>query len=323
MDGKYYIGVDLGGTNIQAGLVDGSSLAVLFREKKKTKAEAGPEAVVGRIAECINKVIEDAQLRVTDISGIGIGAPGAVDVSNGMVLNAVNLRWKNYSLVRAMKQHTTTPVVVDNDVNVGAWGEYVAGVGKRRKVNDMLAVFVGTGIGGGLVLNGDLYHGHFMTAGEIGHTVIHADGPLGRRTLENAASRTAIGNLLSELILANHKSLIQELTGDDLSRMRSKVLSQAVAEKDPLTLEVVGQSALYCGIAIANMVTMLSLPLVVIGGGVAEALGETYVGWIRKAFSQYVFPAELKSCQIELSALGDDAGIVGAAALARDRMKQT
>lgn len=323
MDGKYYIGVDLGGTNIQAGLVDGSSLAVLFREKKKTKAEAGPEAVVGRIAECINKVIEEAQLRVTDISGIGIGAPGAVDVSNGMVLNAVNLRWKNYSLVRAMKQHTTTPVVVDNDVNVGAWGEYVAGVGKRRKVNDMLAVFVGTGIGGGLVLNGDLYHGHFMTAGEIGHTVIHADGPLGRRTLENAASRTAIGNQLRELILANHKSLIQELTGDDLSRMRSKVLSQAVAEKDPLTLEVVGQSALYCGIAIANMVTMLSLPLVVIGGGVAEALGETYVGWVRKAFSQYVFPVELKSCQIELSALGDDAGIVGAAALARDRLKQT
>lgn len=316
-DDKLFVGVDLGGTNIAAGACDAKN-KLLAREKKKTKAEDGGDAVIERIVKTIEEALEKANLKMADIGGVGIGAPGAVDIKKGAVINAVNLRWKDFPLASALKEKLNVPVTLDNDVNVGTWGEHVAGAAKG--FDNVLGVFVGTGIGGGLILGGELYHGHYFTAGEIGHTILFSDAPRGLRTLENRASRTAVVNLLKQLILSNHESVIPKLVDGDLDDIRSGILAKALKDDDGLTIEVLKQTARYVGIAIANTITMLSLPCAVVGGGAMEALGEPYLKWIRQAFEEHVFPERLRSAKIIQSSLGDDAGIIGAAALARQRL---
>ncbi len=313
-----YVGIDLGGTNIQCGILDAEG-AMLARDGTKTKAESGADAVIKRLTKLVATVVEKAGLSMSDVAGLGIGAPGAIDVRRGVVLNAVNLRWRDYPLGEVLSGELNVPVVVDNDVNVGAWGEHMAGAG--RGYDDMLGIFVGTGIGGGLVLGGRLYHGAKLTAGEIGHTIIQADAAFGRQTVESLASRTAVANLLRQLILANHPSAVTELTGGNLDKIRSKVLSKAYAADDPLVTRVLDEAARYIGITIANAVTLLALPCVVVGGGVTEALDERWMQRIRESFLEHVFPEDLRDCRLVASELEDDAGPVGAALLARDRLE--
>ncbi len=313
-----YIGIDLGGTNIQAGLLSGEKL--LATDRLKTKADGGEDTVIKRIAKVVSSVLEKADVKIDDVAGLGIGAPGAVNHKKGVVINAVNLRWTDFPLGKALEKEIGLPAVVDNDVNVGTWGEYMAGAGKDY--DELMGIFVGTGIGGGFVLGGELYHGALMTAGEVGHTVINADAPLGRRTVENLASRTNIVNQLRQLILANHPSIISELTGDDLDKVRSKVLAEAFNQEDDLAIEVIGHAAHYIGVTIANAVTLLSLPCVVVGGGLTEALQQDWIELIRDVFDEYVFPPGLSRCKIVASKLGDDAGIIGAALLAKQRLEK-
>jgi len=315
---KLYIGVDLGGTNILVGIVTQQG-KVLATAKKKTKSDAGTEKIIDRVVATCMEALETAKLSLNDIQALGIGAPGVVDLKTGVVIEAVNLRWTQFPLAKSLKDKLKIPVAVDNDVNVGAWGEYKAGAGKKQ--DDLLAIFIGTGIGGGLILNGQLYNGAFGTAGEIGHTVVHANAPLGRRTLENTASRTAIVNLITSLVKANHPSIITKLCGGNLNNIRSKVIKQAIEEKDELVCQVVQEACHDIGIAAANMVTMLNIPCVVLGGGLTEAVGPKIIEWIRKSFDDTVYPSELRDCKIVEAALGDDAGLVGAALLAAERLK--
>ncbi len=315
-NGQYVIGVDLGGTNIMAGLVSEAN-SVVARNKTSTKAEHGSEKVIGRIAKCVEDLISDAEVSQKDVTAVGIGAPGAVNMEQGVVINAVNLRWNDLPLAEKLSKQLGLPVVLDNDVNVGTWGEYRLGAG--RGCRNMLGIFVGTGIGGGIVIDGELYYGHFHTAGEIGHMVINAGGTLGNRTLENVASRTAIVNQLIQLIQSNHPSVIPKLTGGDLTGIRSKVLSQAQAADDALTLRVLREAAEVLGANIASVVTLLSLERVVVGGGLTEALDSRWIKWIRSAFQKDVFPDVCKQCKVLESALDDDAGLLGAALLAREK----
>ncbi len=197
-----YLGIDLGGTNIGAGVVT-SEGKLLGYERVKTKADQGSDAVVGRIVKCAEKACEQAKVSVSSIKALGVGAPGTCDLEHGIVKFAVNLRWNDFPLGAELNKRMGIPIVVDNDVNVGAWGEYKAGAGKGYDFKDMLAVFVGTGIGGGLVFGGQLYHGHHMTAGEIGQTVIFANNVLGQRTLEQAGGRSSMVNQLQRLVEQN------------------------------------------------------------------------------------------------------------------------
>lgn len=314
-----FIGVDLGGTKIQVGVVDANN-DIVGRARAKTRSEDGLETVIDRIAGVVHEAIEKAGLRAGDAGGLGIGAPGTVNVKKGIVLKAVNMRWDHVPLAELLGKRVNMPVYVENDVNVGTWAEHVLGAG--RQFDDLLGIFVGTGIGGGLVLNGELYQGGLMGAGEIGHTIIHADAPVGRQTLENNASRTAVANLIAQLIQSNHPSVVAELTDGRLDEIRSKVLTKAIEQGDPMTCRVVRQSARYVGIAVANAVMLLSLPCIVVGGGLPEALGEQYVKWVRTAFSRRVFTPEMQKCVVLLSQLGDDAGVYGAALLAREQLKK-
>ncbi len=316
-----FLGVDLGGTNIQCGLVgqsDKGEPEVLTRAGTKTRADKGSDAVIDRIVKLARKVLDNAGVKAEQVGGLGIGAPGAIDMGKGVVLRAPNLGWDNFPLGKRLKEEMKLEVVVDNDVNVGAWGEFKAGA--ARAFDSSLAVFVGTGIGGGLIFDGKLFHGHHTTAGEIGHTVIKAGAGLGRRTMEDLASRTNMVKHITTLIEAGHPSKMVELTGGDMTKVRSKLLATAFKKKDPLTVKVVQEAAAIVGVGIANAVTLLSLPCVVVGGGATEALGEPWMDLIRKSFREHVFPAELRDCKIVASQLQDDAGVMGAALLARDRV---
>jgi glucokinase len=315
-DKPLFIGMDLGGTNIQSGVVDASG-QVLARDKTKTKAEEGADKILKRLEKAVGKLLEEADCKSKDITALGIGAPGAIDVANGVVYNAPNLGWRDFPLADRLGEQLGIRVVVDNDVNVGTWGEACAGAG--RGCDDLMGVFVGTGIGAGIVLGGRLYHGARRTAGEIGHTVLKPDAPIDQQTLENLASRRAIGHRLAKLIQSGRSSLIDELSDGGKQKVKSKMLAEAWNKEDPLTREVVSEAAEYVGIAVANVVTLLSLPRVVLGGGLSEAMGEQWTGQVRAAFQQHVFPQELSDSEILTGELGDDAGIVGAAALARQQ----
>ena len=310
------VGVDVGGTNITAGLIDPRN-KIVAREKTDTKPDGGTEKVVERIADCVKAVVKDSDYAKGDLGAVGLGVPGAVEADSGLVLEAVNLRWTNVPLAELLGKALDVPVVVDNDVNVGTWGEYRAGAGEGAK--GLLGIFVGTGIGGGLVLDGKLYTGAFGSAGEVGHTVLNARGAFGDRSLEQMASRSAVVNRLVGLVESNHPSKLRELAGDKWPRVRSKPLAKALAADDELTIRVLREAAFAVGIAIANTVTLLSLDRVVVGGGLTEALDDRWMQWIREAFDDAVFPAVCRQCTLQASALEDDAGLLGAALLARER----
>ena len=313
-----YFGIDLGGTNIQAAIYDIKKQEILIRDGTKTKAAEGSDAVLGRIEKICNKLMDKAELKGEDLAGLGIGAPGAIDFDHGLVLDAPNLRWNDYPLQKELGKRLPFPVVIDNDVNVGAWGEYKAGAGKGY--DDQMAIFVGTGVGGGMIINGKLYQGAGHTAGEIGHTIVGGRGTLGHRTVEDLASRTSMVRRIRHMIEYNHKTIVTELVEGDLTKIRSKIIAQAFEKGDPLVVEIVDDAARYIGMAIANAVTLLSLPCVVLGGGASEALGKPWLKLVRKNFEDHVFPDKLKDTKIVLSELEDNAGPIGAALLAADTL---
>ncbi len=311
------IGIDVGGTNITAGLVD-SRDKITTREKIDTEADKGAAHVLDRIALSVEQLISKAGVSRSEIGGICLGVPGALDVKKGIVFEAPNVRWNNVAVADAISKKVSLPVTLENDVNICTWGEYRLGAAKNSKA--LFGIFVGTGIGGGLVLNGELLHGVLGTAGEIGHITMDAHGPIGLRTLENLASRTAIVNRLVQLISANHESELPVLAGKRWPRIRSKVLARAYEGKDPLTVSVVNEAARTIGQAIASMVSVLSVDCVVVGGGVTEALNDRWMAEITKAFEEAVFPKVCRKCKVVASSLGDDAGPLGAALLARERL---
>lgn len=313
---KPFVGIDLGGTNMQIGVVshDGK---LLGPAKRKTKADEGLEAIVLRIISGVEEACERANVPVQDLGGIGIGAPGVVDPFKGVVIEAVNLRWDNVPIADILTKRLKVKTWLDNDVNVAVYGENRMGVGKGS--NQCLGIWVGTGIGGGLILNGKLHYGHFLSAGEIGHTVLYPGLPRGNRTLENHCSRTAVVHRLVRLLRSNAKSKIIEDVGEDLEAIKSRSLGKHYLAGDRLVVEVIDHTAQLLGVAIANAVTLLSLERVILGGGLTEAVGKPFVDQVTKSVRDHVFPDICKKVEIVASQLADNAGVFGAAMIARER----
>ena len=316
--GKVYIGIDLGGTNVQIGAVS-DEYKLLSDAKRKTRGEEGMDSVIDRIIDGIDEACRAADVKIDNLTAVGIGAPGAVEPAEGVVLEAVNLRWNNVPLASIMSKRLKVPVFLDNDVNVAVYGENRLGSGKNAE--NLLGVWAGTGIGGGLILNGKLYYGHFFTAGEIGHTILFPGNPPGSRSLEQNCSRTAIVDRLTRLITSNRKSSISAMVEGDLTRIRSKVIGKAFEEQDPLTVEVVENAAHLIGISIAGVVTLLSLPRVVLGGGLTEALGQPFVDMVQKSARRFAFPDVCRKVDVVASKLEDHAGVLGAAMIAAERLE--
>jgi glucokinase len=310
-----WIGIDLGGTKVYGVVVQNEK--VKGDAKRKTPAQGGPAAVVDTIAA----VVDD--LGGTEgIKGVGVGAPGAVAHEAGVVRQAPNLAgWQEAdvplgSLVS--KALGGIPVFVDNDANVGTLAEHRRGAG--RDASDILGVWVGTGVGGGLILDGRLRRGPTGYAGEIGHTVVvgengrmcgcgqngHLEAYAGRASMEREARARAVGGPTNMLV---------ELAGD--GRMTSKVWAEALDARDPVALELIDGAVSALGVALADAVTLLDLDLMIVGGGLADRLGPAFVGRVEQSARAQIF-AHGSPARVVPGALGDQSGALGAALMAAE-----
>ena len=319
------VGVDMGGTKILSAVIDAEG-NILGTAKVPTKADEGTSVVIDRIADSIQKAIGKSGVNEASIEAVGIGAPGPLDPETGVVIFAPNLGWRDVPLKAELEARVGIPTFVDNDVNVGTLGEHAFGAGKG--VQNVVGIFVGTGIGGGIILQGELFHGASKTAGEIGHIIVKADGPRcgcgTRGCLEALASRTAMTKQFQKAILKKgKKSVISKLTDGDLGAIRSGVLAKAIRANDKLTLKVFKKVTKYLGVGIGSIVNFLNPEMIVLGGGVVEALDDTFLDNIRGAAKKYALPNTLDGVQIVRAELGDNSGILGAAALARQRAAAT
>jgi len=317
-----YAGVDLGGTKILTGIF-GPNLDCLGRAKVSTKAERGPEEVIERIARCVRDAVDECDLDLKQIKAVGIGAPGTVDAETGRILFAPNLRWEDIALKKILEKQLGVPVFVENDCNAAMLGIYETELsGKPREV---VGIFLGTGIGGGIILDGKLYSGYSGTAGEIGHMVIEVGGPKcscgSRGCFEALASRTAIFRRLSEAVADGKKTMLTELLGPDLKDLRSGDLRKAIKKGDKLVEQIIEEAAEYTGIAVANIINIINPQVVVLGGGVIDALGDEMMAIILETAQDYGMSGATKGVDIVASKRGDDAGIVGGAVLARRQSK--
>ncbi|MHC4833290.1 MAG: ROK family protein [Planctomycetota bacterium] len=313
---EFIVGIDLGGTKMHVGIVDRED-RIVGECRRKTRGDGGLDMVLDRMVEAVDRACDDAGIDFDRVAAVGVGAPSAIDHPRGVALRAVNLGWTDVPLRTLLEKRLDRPVALDNDVNVAAWGESRLGAG--RGVSTMLGVWVGTGIGGGLVLDGVLHRGHFFTAGEIGQMVIAASAPPGQRTVEEVCSRTGMVNALRGLVGRDEDSpLARRLHDAKRSHVGSSLLAESYRARHPAVRSVVDHAADRLGLVLANLATVLSPEAIVLGGGVTEALGETWIELVRTPFRRWVFPDSMRRCRIEASTLGDHAGVLGAALQARD-----
>lgn len=325
MASKYTIGVDLGGTKILAAVVDGQG-NVLGTGKKTTQAEKGPAAVVERIMKTMDEALEASKVKKERIAAIGIGAPGIIDSARGVAVYLTNLPgWHNIEVAKMLKHWHDVPVALSNDVRVAAVGEHRVGAG--RGTHSMIAVFVGTGIGGGIILNDRTWVGFRSSGGEVGHMIILADGPYAvgggiRGGIEALASRSAIDRDLRAGIAAGRKTVLPELIKDKGGdAITSSVLAKAVSKNDPLTVEVLRRAAYYLGLHAASLINAFDPEMLVYGGGVIEGLGEWMVSQIRDIARQHAINrTDLDKVKIVEAKLGEQAGVIGAALTALDAL---
>jgi glucokinase len=322
-DKDYVMGVDLGGTKILAGVFD-DKLECLGRAKKSTKAQRGPEAVVERIAATVLEAIDECDLQPKQIRGLGIGAPGACDPDTGTVIFAPNLVWKNFPLKKELEKRLPFPVFVENDCNIQTLGVYEKELKARPR--NVVGIFLGTGIGAGLILEGKLYRGFNRTAGEIGHMVLEVGGPKcgcgNKGCFEALASRTAIFKRIEAALKDGQKTVLTEMLGANLEDLRSGDLRKAIKRRDKLVERIVEEAAEYTGIAVANVINLLNPEVIVLGGGVMDALEDEMLAIIIETAHDYAMNGTAEGIEIIASRLGDEAGITGGAVLARRESKK-
>src|SRR5882757_1735242 len=270
---EYLVGVDLGGTKILAGVFT-SSLKCIGRSKMSTKPDRGPDAVIERIAHCIQDAVDECDLDLKQIRGVGIGAPGSVDPETGKVMFAGNLGWKDVSLKKELEKQLELPVFLQNDCNICTLG--VHEVELEGKPRNMIGIFLGTGIGGGLIIEGKLYSGYTRTAGEVGHMVLEVNGPKctcgNRGCWEALASRSALFRQVQEAVKDGEKTVPTEMLGNDLKDLRSGDLRKAIKQGDKFVEHIVEEAAKYTGIAVANLINIVNPEVIVVGGGLMDAL---------------------------------------------------
>jgi glucokinase len=316
--GEYFVGVDLGGTKILAGVFD-PQLNCLGRNKMSTKPERGANEVIVRVARCVRDAIDECDLDAKLLRGVGIGAPGSIDSELGRVIFAPNLQWQDVPLKKILEKELDVPVSIENDANCAMLGIFETEL--QAKPSHVIGLFIGTGIGGGVIIDGKLYHGFDGTAGEIGHMVIEVGGPKcncgNRGCIEALASRTAIFRKIHAAIKTGQKTMLTDMLGPELNDLRSGDLRKAIRKGDKFVEKVVEEAAEYIGIAVANLANVLNPQTVVLGGGVIDALGDEMMAIITETAEDYIMSGTNKSIEIVASKKGDDAGIIGAAVLAR------
>jgi len=311
---SYYIAIDLGGTQIRAALADQGG-RLLARFDQPTQAQTGPEAVLNRIVATVDRVWTDRSQQ--PVTAAGVSAPGPLNPWTGVVYTAPNLPgWDHYPLKEKLEARLGVPVQLGNDANLGALGELHFGAGQG--VSDMIYMTISTGIGGGVICGGKLLLGADGIAGEIGHQIVVAGGPVcscgNRGCLEALASGRSIARNAINALQQGRHSLITELVNGKLEAVTARIVAQAAAAGDPLSQHLLDEAGYYIGIGIANLLNLFNPRRVVLGGGVTRA-GELLFAPIRRAVQTNALPIFTERVEIVPAALGDDVVLYGALAL--------
>lgn len=307
-----YVGVDLGGTKILAAVVSRRG-RILSRSKTKTPYASGGVVLGRAIVSTISDALALSGTGLERIAAIGIGSPGPLDLRRGIILRTPNIQVENLKIRALLSRAFAAPIVLDNDVHMALWGEFGSGAG--RGYRNLVGVWVGTGVGGAVIVDGRLVHGSNQNAGEIGHIVLDAKMPAGGAggTLEAEASKTGIARLLRKWG-----------RGGNDDRLDTADLAKAFRKGDRLARRAVEHSARWVGIAVANLFNVLAPEIFILGGGVVEDLGRPYIAAVRKTAREFAFSTELADIRIEAAELGGDAGVIGAARAAREsRVRET
>lgn len=311
MADNYVIGIDLGGTKISGAVADFDG-NIVSQYTIPTKAEEGEEAVLQRIILVIEKVIEESKVAKDKIVTIGIGSPGPLDAKEGKIITTPNLPFRNFNLVKPLKDKFNIHVYLDNDANVAAMGEYIFGAGKGT--SNMIFVTVSTGIGGGAILNGKIYRGNTSNALEIGHMTLEKDGPRcncgNYGCAEALASGTAIGRLAKEEITKGVKTSLTTY-----ENVTSYEVFKEAEKGDAVAKAVLDKALNYLGICIANIIVSFDPEMVIIGGGVSKG-GDIVFKKVQEVVNKRCFKSMAESTKIVPAGLGTNAGLMGAVALA-------
>jgi len=322
---KLYLGCDLGGTNLRAAVVDVDSGEVLSQSSTPTLAFEGHGAVMERMAATIKKLLSESRLTVSDVTAIGIGVPGVVDLDKGETVFLPNLpgTWPNVPLARRISELTGLPTAILNDVRSITYGEWKFGAGKGV---DTVAVYaIGTGVGGGLVLNGQLYLGMGGTSGELGHMVIdHAGSRCGCGNygcLETFASGPAIAAMGMKAVVQGLTTRIGELCGNDLNKITPALIARAAESGDEIACDIYEKVGYYLGVAASSICAAIGPQRIILAGGVSRA-GRLLIEPMDRTMRERVHIMPVEKVEIVLSKLEENAGVIGAALWAETSLEQ-
>ena len=320
--GRWIVGVDLGGTNIVVGVIPADGGDVHAVRSLPTEPQRGAKHVVDRMVHMVEQAIEETTQQFggdrSDFAGVGIGSPGPLNRETGTIINTPNLGWRNFPLRDLISNAVNLPASLDNDANCATYGEWWTGAG--RDVDNLIGLTLGTGIGGGIVLNGRVFHGASDSAGEIGHMTIDSTGRKCKcgnyGCLEQYASGPAIALRAAEGIEAGAETMLVDLVDGRLEEITAATVYEAAVLGDIYANEVMKETAKFLGAGVANLINVLNPDMIVIAGGVTRA-GEHLFGPLRSEVRRRAFRSAEEACQIVSAQLAGTAGVIGAAGVFR------
>jgi glucokinase len=314
---KYFIGIDVGATNVKIGCFD-DELNLVSKTSITTNAEMGPDIVIDNITAAARTLVTDAGFSIDNVCAVGLGMPGPAKYSEGIVISSTNMpKFKNVPIVRMLEERLAKPVVMDNDGNVACWGEYVAGAGKE--VEDMVFFTLGTGIGGAIVNHGELLTGCGDNATELGHIIIYPDGRrcnCGQRgCVEAYASASWTAERTTEAIEAGAESSLKDVLQEN-GEITCKDVYEHLAHGDELAQKITDETAKALALVCINVLHTTEPSRIVFAGGMIAA-GDILLDRIKHYFNEHIWTLKKETVEICFATLGEDAGIIGAAALAK------
>lgn len=317
---KTWIGFDLGGTKMMAVVYD-DKLNILGKKRRKTRDKSKDGVPMERLAETIRMALEDAKVDADAISGIGAGCPGPLDLRKGVILQAPNLGWNDVPLKEFLSKEFSCAAEICNDVDAGVYGEYVKGAGRDARC--VLGVFPGTGIGGGCVYEGKIFRGSRASCMEVGFLQMATEGPAAGvgpvGTLEGLASRLSISAEAAKAVYRGQAPNLAESVGTDLASIKSGTLCKAIEDGDRVIEKIVRRAAEQVGRGIGSLVNVLAPDVVVIGGGLAEAMPDIFLKEARKGAERNALPSLADVYTIRIAELGDYSSAIGAAAWVKEQ----
>lgn len=314
----HWVGFDLGGTKMLAGVYD-DGFVLKGQKRRKTKAHIGAKAGLQRMVRTIGEALAAAGIAPGRLAGIGVGCPGPLDLNRGVVLETPNMGWKNVNVAKAISAAFNCPAIIVNDVDAGVYGEYRFGAARGARC--VVGVFPGTGIGGGCVYEGSIIRGRIGSCMEIGHLPVTADGPLcgcGRRgCLETYAARPAIAAACVAAVHRGEAPHLLEIAGADAGNIRSKAIADSIKAGDAAVERIVREAARRLGWVMAGVVNLLAPDVVLLGGGLVEAMPGIFLPEVEAAIKARVMASMEGIFRVVVAELGGAAGATGAAAWAR------